>query len=76
MPPEYISIEHLGDALKDAQHFMDYLAQADEDELAFIWRVRNNLHKERTYKLRTMLWDELAFRYDGLGRKPLELRMP
>ena len=32
-----ISTEHLDDALKDAQHFMDYLAVADEDDLAFIY---------------------------------------
>ena len=69
-------MEDLDDMLADAQKFMDYLKNADEDELAFIWRIRNNLHKQRPYKARSMLWDELEYRYEHLERKPITLRLP
>ena len=71
-----ISTDHLNKILIDARKFMTYLQNADEEELAFIWRVRNNLNKEAPYKLRSMLWDELEFRYNELKRKPITMRLP
>ena len=52
------------------------LEKLSDEELAFFWRCRKSLDRMRRMKLRTMIWDECERRYDGLTRKPIEVRMP
>ena len=64
------------ETLKEVDKFAEQLEKSTEDELAFLWRVRNTLDKHSRYKKRQMIWAECERRYDGLTRKPITLRIP
>lgn len=65
---------------KDIASFQEHLQQADEDALAFLWRMRKEpavLAEERSkFKVRSMIWAELESRYEGLSRTPITVRIP
>ena len=61
---------------KNIREYQRYLTEASEEDLAFLWRVRNDIQLEHDFKSRTMLWDELESRYEGLTRIPITLRFP
>ena len=65
---------------KDIDAFRERLASADDEEIAFYWRVRKDKGVlEDTYpkfKARTMILDECEQRFEGFTRKPITLRLP
>ena len=57
--------------LSSVQKYMKHLRKTDEDNLAFLWRARNELHMHTDFNKRRLIWDELERRYEGLLRKPI-----
>ena len=57
----------------DAKIFRDIrtqekiLKKASEDDLAFYWRIRNDLQNSKAdrYKIRSLIWEEMERRYEG-----------
>ena len=62
--------------LQAIEEFEQQLEKSSEEELAFLWRVRNTLDERAAYKKRTMIWDECERRYIGFSRKPLQICIP
>ena len=62
--------------MKDIDEWAAALEKSDEDSLAFFWRCRLTLDKPKRFKMRQMIWDECERRYEGMTRKPIEVRMP
>ena len=60
------------DITKEQKRMQEY----DEEHIAFLWRVRNTIDRGHAYKWRQVLWTELQRRYEGVLRKPIEIRIP
>ena len=46
------------------------------DDLHTMWRIRNNVDRQKQYKWRQLLWMELQRRYTGVLTKPLHVELP
>ena len=62
--------------LKDVEAFEQQLHDADEEHLAFLWRVRKDVDSKKRFKLRQMIWDECERRYEHVVRAPIVVRLP
>ena len=56
--------------------FIKQLQNSNEEELADLWKVRSQIHKESRIKYRTLIWDECERRYPNVSRKPISIRLP
>ena len=63
---------------QDIRKQENILQKASEEDLALYWRIRNDLQntKEDRYKIRSLIWEEMERIYEGLSRKPIQLRFP
>ena len=66
----------MDEVMEKINKFEEQTESSTEEELAFLWRVRQNLDKQERYRVRTMIWEECERRYEGFSRKPLEIKLP
>ena len=69
---EYVGMEHL----QDIESLTSFLRDASDEELAFMWRIRNNPLLHTDFNSRRLVWDELQTRYPDLMKTPITLRIP
>ena len=62
--------------LTDITEEQDEMQEYDEEHIEFLWRVRNDIDNTKAWKWRNVLWTELQRRYEGVLRKPIEIRIP
>ena len=75
-PKEEEQAEHISETLKDMKETLAYIRRAEEGDLEFMWRVRNDVDKRKKFKFRKMIWDECERRYDNVIRAPIQIRLP
>ena len=64
------------DVLEAIERREKAIQMANEEDLAWYWRVRNDLDKNSRFKFRKIIWTELESRYENLSRKPITLNFP
>ena len=62
--------------IDDITQEQERMASYDEEHIAFLWRVRNSVARDKAFKWRQVLWTELQRRYEDLPRQPIEIRIP
>ena len=72
---EIASRKELSAVFDEINDFAKQLCDASEEDMAFYWRVRNTVDKQRRYKVRKMVWDECLRRY-GCPKVPITVRIP
>ena len=63
--------------VEDITQEQERMKEYDEEHIEFLWRCRNTIAKvNNAYKWRQILWTELERRYEGVLRKPIEIKIP
>jgi hypothetical protein len=63
--------------VEDITQEQERMKEYDEEHIECLWRCRNTLAKvNNAYKWRHILWTELERRYEGVLRKPIEIKIP
>ena len=61
---------------RDIKEYQEYVQKTDDENLAFLWRIRHEQQKDLGFRSRSILWRELEDRYPGLTRVPITLNFP
>ena len=62
--------------LKDIHKFIEHVKEADEEELSFLWRTRNNKLMNTEFNTQTIIWNEIMHRYPGVQRRTIKIKLP
>ena len=61
--------------LKNIHKYIKHLANADEEEINFLWRIRNEKFLNTDFDKRELIWKECQKRYPGLIRTKLNFKL-
>jgi hypothetical protein len=61
--------------MKDIHSYIEHLSQADDEEINFLWRIRNLKTLHDDFNKRDIIWKECEKRYPGLQRSGIKIKL-